>query len=173
MYVGHVGVALGAKRFAPSVALGTLVFATYLPDWIDAALCVTGRYHDAQMLSHSVPAALILAVLAGASVFGRGNRGAFFVVAAIVISHVLLDYITGIKPTWPGGPFIGLQVYSRPIVDFIVEAVVILIGWMLYKRTLPAGKGRWNLSTVMLVVLLVMQAAVDAQRLLSPSINKC
>lgn len=173
MYVGHVGVALGAKRFAPSVALGTLVFATYLPDWIDAALCVTGRYHDAQMLSHSVPAALILSVLAGASVFGQGDRGAFFIVAAIVISHVLLDYITGIKPTWPGGPSIGLQVYGRPIMDFAVESIVIIGGWILYKRTLPSSNGSWNLSTVMLAVLLFMQAAVDAQRLLSPSINKC
>lgn len=173
MYVGHLGVALGAKRFAPSVALATLVFATYLPDWVDAALCITGRYQGAQMLSHSLPAALVLSVLAGAAVFGRGNRSAFFVVAAIVISHVLLDYITGIKPTWPGGPFIGLQMYNQPIVDFAVESIIIVFGWMLYKRTLPPSNGRWNLSAVMLAVLLAMQAAVDAQRLLSPSINKC
>ena len=173
MYVGHVGVALGAKRFAPSVALGLLVLATYLPDWIDAALCVTGRYHDAQMLSHSVPAALILSVLAGAAVLGGANRSAFFTVAAIVITHVLLDYITGIKPTWPGGPFIGLQMYSHPVADFVAESIVIVIGWILYKRTLPPLNGGWNRATLMLAVLLAMQAAVDAQRLLSPSINKC
>src|SRR3954470_18133980 len=111
MYVGHAGVALGAKRFAPSAALATLIFATYLPDWMDAALCVTGRYHNAQMMSHSIPATLVLAALAAATQLGRKQRGVILVVALVVISHVLLDYITGIKPTWPGGPFIGLEMY--------------------------------------------------------------
>lgn len=173
MYVGHLGVALGAKRFAPSVALAALVFATYLPDWIDASLCVTGRYHDAQMLSHSIPAALALAALAGIALSVRGNREALVIVAAIVVSHVLLDYITGIKPTWPGGPFIGLQMYGHPVADFFIESIVIVSGWTLYNRTVGPSQGRWNLSVVLLILLLAMQAAVDALRLLAPSINKC
>lgn len=173
MLVGHVGAALGARRFAPSVAFAALVFASYLPDWVDAALCVTGKYQNAQMLSHSIPAVLILAVLAGATQLGRADRAATVAVFAVVISHVLLDYITGIKPTWPGGPFIGMQLYSRPLLDLAVESVVIVAGWLVYKRTVPAVSGRWNLSTLMLAVLLVMQAGADALRLLSPSINKC
>ncbi len=173
MYVGHAGVALGAKRFAPSVTLAALIFAAYLPDWVDAALCVTGKYHNAQMLSHSVPAALVLAALAGATQVRRADRGAFFIVAATVISHVLLDYITGIKPTWPGGPLVGLQVYSLPVVDFAVEAAVIVAGWLLYKQTVPASTNRWNSPVTMLIALLFMQAAVDVQRLLAPSLNKC
>ena len=173
MYVGHVGVALGAKRFAPSVALAFLVFVSYLPDWVDAALCVTGGYHDAQMLSHSLPAALALALLAGAGGLRGGSRRIFFLVFAIVISHVLLDYVTGIKPTWPGGRFVGLQLYSHPVADFVVESAVIVWGWTLYRATLPPSRARWNPATTMLVVLILMQAAVDAQRLLSPSINKC
>jgi membrane-bound metal-dependent hydrolase YbcI (DUF457 family) len=173
MYVGHLGAALGAKRIAPAVAMGTLVFATYLPDWVDAALCLTGRYHDAQMYSHSIPATVVLAVLAGATQLRRLDLRAALVVAAVVISHVVLDYITGIKPTWAGGPFIGLEIYRHPVVDFSIEAVVIVTGWAFYHRTLPAGLPKWNASTAMLIVLLVMQGGIDAAHLLLPSVNKC
>ncbi len=174
MYVGHAGVALGAKRVVPAVAIATLVFATYLPDWVDAALCITGRYHSVQMLSHSIPAALVLALVAGAVQLARGGdiRGGL-VVAAVVISHVLLDYITGIKPTVPGGPFIGLQIYRFPLIDFVIESVVIVAGWLMYRRTLPAADRRWNPATTMLVLLLLLQAGVGAARLLFPSVNKC
>lgn len=173
MYVGHLGPALGAKRLAPSVALATLVVATYLPDWVDASLCVSGRYHDAQMYSHSIPAMLVLALLAGATQVKRADKRAALVVAGVVISHVMLDYLTGIKPTWPGGPSIGLEIYRYPIADFAAESAVIIGGWLMYRGTLNAERGRWNSSTMMLASLLLMQAGVDAARLLSPSINKC
>lgn len=173
MYVGHVGAALGGKRFAPSIALWTLIAAAYLPDWVDAGLCLTGRYHDTEMLSHSVPAVLVLALIAAATQLRRGDRSAALVIAAVVISHVLLDYLTGIKPTWPGGPVIGLQIYAHPLLDFVVEGLVILGGWLLYRRTLPALRGGWKSAGTMLFVLLSMQAIVDASRLLFPAINKC
>ena len=173
MYVGHLGPALGGKRLAPSVAFATLVFATYLPDWVDASLCVTGRYHDAQVYSHSIPAVIALATLAGASQLRSADRSAALVVAAVVISHVLLDYLTGIKPTWPGGPSIGLGMYRYPVADFALEAAAIAGGWLMYRGTVQAEGDRWNSSTMMLVPLLLLQAGVDAARLLSPSINKC
>lgn len=173
MYVGHLGPALAGKRLAPSVALATLVFVTYLPDWVDASLCITGRYHDAQMYSHSIPAMIVLAVLAGATQMKRADTGAALVVAAVVISHVMLDYLTGIKPTWPGGPSLGLELYRYPIADLVLESAVIVGGWWMYRGTLKAEGGRWKVSTMMLASLLLMQAAVDAARLLSPSINKC
>ena len=173
MYVGHSGAALGGKRLAPTVALATLVFATFLPDWVDAGLCVSGRYHDAQMYSHSIPAMIVLAVLAGATQLKRAGLSAALVVAAVVISHVLLDYLTGIKPTWPGGPSIGLGIYRYPVADFAIESAVIFGGWLMYRGTVQAERNRWNPSTVMLASLILMQACVDAARLLSPSINKC
>lgn len=173
MYVGHLGPALGGKRLAPSVAFGTLVIATYLPDWVDASLCVTGRYHDAQLYSHSIPAMIVLALIAGATQLRRADNSAALVVAAVVISHVLLDYLTGIKPTWPGGPSIGLGMYRYPVADFALEAAVIFAGWLLYRGTFQAERGRWNPATVMLISLILMQAGVDAAKILSPSINKC
>src|SRR5688572_30885343 len=39
---------------------------------------------------------------------------------------------------WPGGPLVGLSLYERPALDFLVEAPVIVAGWLLYRRSLPA-----------------------------------
>lgn len=173
MYVGHVGAALGAKRIAPSVGLSALVVAAYLPDWVDAGLCVTGKYHDAQMLSHSVPAVLVLALLAAFIAMRHRDWQVALVVAGVVISHVLLDYLTGIKPTWAGGPFIGFQIYRYPLIDFPLEGGVVLAGWLLYRKTIPPSPSRWRSPGSMLFVLLMMQALVDSHRLLFPAINKC
>ena len=174
MYVGHVGAALGAKRVVPTAALGALIVASYLPDWTDAALCVTGSYHDTQIYSHSVPAIAVLAVTAAVVQVARGRgRSAALAVAALVISHILLDYLTGIKPTWPGGPTIGLALYSRPVIDFLIETAAIVFGWTLYRASLPRTLPRWNASHLMLAVLILMQLTADVARLLLPSINKC
>lgn len=174
MYVGHVGAALGAKRVAPAAALSALIVASYLPDWTDAALCLSGSYHDTQIYSHSVPAIAMLAIAAGGFQAVR-RRGILVagVAALLVISHVLLDYVTGIKPTWPGGPSIGLGLYSHPMIDFIIESAVIMVGWLLYRGTLPAMSKRWNASHLMLALLIAMQIIADAAKLLAPSINKC
>ena len=174
MDVGHVGAALGAKRLVPTASLGALLVASYLPDWADAALCATGSYHDTQIYSHSVPAIAVLAVAAGGIQLTRGRgRKTALVVAALVVSHILLDYLTGTKPTWPGGPMIGLALYSKPVIDFLIEAAVIVFGWLLYRSTLPRTLPRWNDSHVMLGLLILMQLTVDVARLLLPAINKC
>src|SRR4030081_3748783 len=62
------------------------------------------------------------------------------VISAGVLSPIFLDGITGYKPTWPGGPMIGLKLYDHPVADFVAEAVVIAIGALLYARTLPPRK---------------------------------
>jgi membrane-bound metal-dependent hydrolase YbcI (DUF457 family) len=174
VYVGHVGAALGAKRVVPTAALAVLIVASYLPDWIDAALCVTGSYHDTQIYSHSIPAIGLLAAAAGGIQLAR-SRGwkAALVVAALVVSHILLDYLTGLKPTWPGGPVIGLALYSRPVIDFLIETAVIGFGWVLYRATLPRTLPRWNESHLLLALLILMQLTVDVAHLLMPAINKC
>jgi membrane-bound metal-dependent hydrolase YbcI (DUF457 family) len=174
MFLGHVGAALGAKRVVPAATLAALVVATYLPDWIDAALCATGHYHDTQMYSHSFAAVAVLAVLAAVFQLARGrNRKVAAAVALVVVSHLLLDYVTGTKPSWPGGPIIGLGLYSHPVIDFVVEAAVIVPGWWLYRATLPQSNRRWNDANLMLAALLLMQLGADLGRLLFPSINKC
>jgi len=174
MYIGHVGAALGAKRVRASIGLLVLLVATYTPDWVDVGLCLAGVDNRVGMLSHSIPAIALFTML-GFAVYATGTRDwrAALVVAAVVLSHMFLDWITGYKPTWPGGPMIGLHLYDHPMADFIAEAVVIVIGGLLYARTLPPRKRPWIDVSVMLGALLLLQLGVDIARMLMKSLPKC
>ncbi|HJQ10367.1 MAG TPA: metal-dependent hydrolase [Gemmatimonadaceae bacterium] len=174
MYIGHVGVALAAKRMRVGIGLLALLIATYTPDWIDAAVCLAGGYGPREMLSHSIPAVVIFA-LAGfvAYLFVTRDRVGALIIAAVILSHMFLDWITGIKPTWPGGPLIGLQLYSHPIADFFAEGVVIVAGAMVYARTLPPRRRPWLDLTIMLGALLALQLTIDVAHLVFKSLPKC
>jgi membrane-bound metal-dependent hydrolase YbcI (DUF457 family) len=174
MYIGHVGAALAAKRARAGVGLLVLLVATYVPDWVDTGLCLAGTYDQREMLSHSVPAVMLFA-LAGFSAYALVTRDwtSALVVAALILSHMLLDWVTGYKPTWPGGPMIGLQLYDRPIADFIAEGIVILVGALLYGRTLPPRQRPWVDVSIMLGALLALQLTIDIAHLLMKSLPKC
>lgn len=175
MYVGHVGFALGAKGLRSSLPLWVLIIASQLPDWADATVCLAGVAASAPGLySHSFPAIAVLTVV-GALVYlvtTRDVAGATLV-GALVVSHALGDYVTGLKPTWVGGPMIGLQLYRHPALDFVVEAVVILLGWLIYRASFPREKQSSRDIWSMLGVLLAIQALADIVFSLSPSLRKC
>ncbi len=145
--------------------------AAYLPDWADAALC-TARPALAPMFSHSIPAALVLALVAAALTFMLAHDArAAWIAAGLVLSHVLLDYFTGIKPTWPNGPSIGLGLYRNPALDLLMEWTVLVAGWLLYRRTIPLSGKRT--AAIMLAALLMLQAGIDVAKMLLPSVSKC
>jgi hypothetical protein len=174
MYIGHVGAALAAKRVRASIGLLVLLIATYAPDWIDTGMCTFGAFDPNEVFSHSIPAVLILALL-GFAVYGAVTRdwtGAL-VVAGVVVSHLLLDWITGYKPTWPGGPMIGLQLYDHPIADFIAEGLTILVGTVLYAGMSSRRQWRSADFSIMLGALLAMQLTIDIAHLLMKSLPKC
>ena len=139
MYAGHLGFAIGAASFRRTIPLWLLLFAAQLPDWLDAGMCVVNANRGPNGLyTHGIPTvaacAVVLALLY--ALRARDTVGGL-IVAVTVVSHYALDYLTGIKPTWPGGPVIGLRLYERPLIDFTLEAATILLGWWLYRRTLP------------------------------------
>lgn len=174
MYIGHVGVALAAKRARPSIGLLALLVATYTPDWVDSALCLAGTYDPDSAISHTVPAMVLFAVM-GLVLYGLKTRDwtAAPVIAGVILSHMALDWVTGYKPIWPGGPTLGLGLYSRPVADFIVEGVVIVIGVVLYARTLPPRQRPWIEASLMLGALLALQVAIDIAHLMMKSLPKC
>jgi membrane-bound metal-dependent hydrolase YbcI (DUF457 family) len=174
MYVGHVGAALAAKRVRRSIALLVLLIATYVPDWVDMGLCLGGVFTPAEMLSHSIPAVAAFA-LVGFLGYGLWSRdwAAATVVAFVIISHIILDWVTGYKPTWVGGPMIGLQLYEHPFADFAAEGIVIAIGGVLYAQTLPRRRRPWIDVSMMLGALLLMQLAIDLVHLVIKYRPKC
>ena len=174
MYIGHVGVALAAKRLRPGIGLLVLLVSTYTLDWVDSGLCLVGAYNPDGMLSHSIPVVALLALVAFA-LYGLRTRDwtSAAVLAAVIVSHVFLDWITGYKPTWPGGPMIGLRLYDRPVADFIVEGFVIGLGVALYSRTLPPRERPGIDVLTMLGTLLALQLGIDIAHLLVKGIAKC
>jgi hypothetical protein len=94
-------------------------------------------------------------------------------VAAVVVSHALGDYLTGIKPTWPGGPMIGLQLYKRPVIDFVIESLVIFAGWFLYRRSLPENRRSTEPMFTLLGSLVVIQIGADIFLSFAKGLRKC
>ena len=174
MYLGHVGIALGVKGMRREVSLLVLLVATYAPDWIDGGLCVVGAYDPRGMFSHSFPAIALLVVIV-LTIFRVKKRDMIsgLVVCAVVMSHMIFDWITGYKPTWPGGPMIGLRLYSHPVANLVLEMVVILIGVFLYRRSLPPRARPWIDLAAMAGVLIAMQAIIIVARALTASLPKC
>ncbi len=169
MYVGHIGVGLGAYSLRNTLPLWLLLIAAQVPDWVDAGFCIAnvdrGPYG---LYSHGfIPvgiAMLVFGIVAYA--ITRDPKGAI-IVALVVASHWGLDYLTGHKPTWPSGPIVGLDLYSRPVVDVIMESATILVGWLLYRRTLPADLRNHGWTYAMLFTLCALQVLAGAAFALS------
>lgn len=174
MYVGHVGIALGLRRARSAPPLWLLVAAAQLPDWGDALVQLySSRAPDPGWSPHGFPLVALGAFgagLVGARLARTWRGGALAALACL--SHWAADYLTGFKPTWPGGPVgVGLGWYAHASRDFLLESAVAFVGWMLWRRSLPAPVAagaprvlaRWDagLAWGMLVVLVMLQLGVD------------
>lgn len=134
MFIGHTAIALAAKRVRPSVPLAALIAATYGPDVIEITLLALLRWAHVPAVfgSHSVPAvALGAAVVAVAYWTWRRDAAGGALLAATYASHWGADLFTGrAKPTWGGGPTLGLSLYDHPALDFAVESGLLLAAWL-------------------------------------------
>ncbi len=165
MITGHAGLAFAAKGVAPEVPLWLFLVAAYAPDVAQVSLdLLSTSGPSAALWSHSIPAAALLAGTLAAMIWRvAGDRRAAALAAALVALHVSADYVTGLKPTWAGGPSIGLGLYEHPARDFVLEAIVVAFGWLLHARTRARRGHRLASAVPALVVLVVVQAAADAQ----------
>ncbi len=172
MYVGHVGIALGLRRARSAPPLWLLVTAAQLPDWGDALLeLFGGRPPDPGWAPHGWPLVGLGALgvaLVGGRLAGTWRGGAL--VAFACASHWCVDYVTGYKPTWPGGPAsVGLGWYGHPLRDLVLEVLVTGVGWAIWRGSLPAVDARGlarprrsaYLEWALLAVLLGLQLWAD------------
>jgi len=174
VYVGHLGFALAGKGWRQKAPLWLLVLATQGCDWVQVVACVAGPASASAMWSHSIPAVLVLATaLSLGSYLGTRDRALALLVGAITISHIVADYATGAKPTWPGGPVIGLNLYSHAPLDFLLESAVVSAGWVIYRRSLPAHAARKQLAWLLLVALVGMQLLGALDLAFLPRTPKC
>ena len=133
MRIGHAAFALVAKRAAPAVPLALLVVAAYGPDLVEMALRLFGSYD--RELSHSLVSVGVCATaLAGAYLVWRRDAGGALAVWLTWVSHWPADFLTGSKPTWPGGPTVGLDIYDHPGLDWALEIVLLIAAWLYFRR---------------------------------------
>ncbi|HEY2848299.1 MAG TPA: hypothetical protein VGI97_00350 [Gemmatimonadaceae bacterium] len=167
MMVGHFGIAYGVRsldkrQVDARVPLLWLLAAAVAPDLVDAIYALDKYCNPDGVLSHSIPAVMILAVLfgVGAYLHTRSVTTALFVTGMVML-HLPPDYITGLKALWAGGPVIGLYIYRWPWLDALVEIPVIIGGWWMLRRT--ECRPRIFVSGLALTAMLAVQVAMDMQ----------
>lgn len=152
MFVGHLAVALLAKRQAPKVSLGTFLLAALLADLVVFPLLIAGIEHfDLNpnvklnrfigrdiVYSHSLLMTAVWTALF-ASVWWwrrRDQHGTWFLFGAGV-SHWLLDFISHRPdmPLAPGlSPVFGLGLWNSLPATLIIEGGFWLLAVTLYLR---------------------------------------
>jgi len=180
MFIGHLAVGLAAKPLAPRVPLPVLLLAPNVADVVFPVLVAAGVEHariepghmaasplvlESMPWSHSLVTLVGWAALSATLYFlwRKDSRGAW-VVAGLVLSHWLLDWITHEPdlPLYPGGDRYGLGLWNSLPATIAVELVMLAIGVWLYTRA-TSGTGGWGrLGWAALVVfLLVAYAAAE------------
>ena len=175
MFVGHLAVALAAKKAEPRVPLGAAVAAAFGLDllWpllllvgiesvrVDAGnTAFTNLAFDSYPWSHSLVVVVGwsgLAVLLGHRMCGSLRVGA--VLGILVMSHWVLDVITHRPdlPVWPGGPVVGLGLWNSIPGTLLLEGMLLGGGLRLYVGSSSARDriGRWALVALVAVTGLI------------------
>ncbi len=175
MFVGHLAVALGAKKVEPDVPLGATVAAAFGLDLIWPILLLLGvetvrvnpgdtaftsLAFDSYPWSHSLLTVVGWSGLVGflgRRVFGSWRAG--MVLGGLVLSHWVLDFVTHRPdlPLWPGGPLVGLGLWNSIPGTILVEASLLVGGLWLYHR---ATSPRDRTGTGALVALVVLTGVI-------------
>jgi len=182
MFIGHFAVAYAAKRLAPRTSLGTLFTAAQLPDVLWPPLLLAGVEHatiapgdtaftplrfDSYPVSHSLVTVVAWGALFGAVHFWRKRRRLdAFLLAALVVSHWLLDFVSHRPdmPLWPGGPRLGLGLWNHVGATVGVETLMFAFGlWLAREATRPKDRiGHWGFVGLAGVLLLLYSANITS-----------
>src|SRR6185295_13926221 len=180
MFIGHFALGFGARRAAPAVSLGTLFLACQLADLLWPTFLLLGiervevRPGDTAFTpltfasypySHSLVALLIWGALFGAGyVLIRKSRvTAGVVIAALVVSHWVLDVLTH-RPDMPvtigGTTRLGLGLWNSVPATLVIELLLFAVGVGIYARFTEARDRRgtygfWGLVGFLVAVYFV------------------
>ena len=175
MFVGHLAVALGAKRAEPRMPLGAAVAAAFGLDLLWPILLLLGfesvRVHAGDtaftnLACDSYPWSHSLTIVVGwsglAILFGRRVYRSWLVgvtLGGLVLSHWVLDFITHRPdlPLWPDGPVMGLGLWNSILGTILVEGSLLVVGIWLYLSTSSSRDriGLWALVAFVAVTGLI------------------
>jgi hypothetical protein len=176
VFIGHIAVALGAKKAAPKVSLGTLIMAAQFVDLLWPVFLLLGIEHvrinpgDTAFtpldfydypVSHSLLTGIGWAVAFGFVYYAfRRSEKNSLILGACVLSHWVLDFIShrADLPIVPGlKTYVGLGLWNSVPGTIIVEGALFIMGIVLYMRSTIAvdrvGKYSFWAFIIFLVVI--------------------
>jgi len=151
MFIGHVAVALAAKKTAPKVSLGTLIMAAQFADLLWPLFLLLGIEHVRidpgntaftpldfydYPISHSLVTGIGWAIAFGLVyfLFRRSTKNAL-ILGGCVISHWVLDFVShrADMPIVPGvNTYVGLGLWYSVPATIIVEGSLFVAGIVVY-----------------------------------------
>lgn len=176
MFLGHYAVAMGAKRAAPKVSLGTFVLAAQFADLLWPIFLLLGieevkispgitAYSPLDFvrypITHSLFGITVLGIILGALYFAfTKSKAAAWIVGVVVVSHWFLDLIVHRADLQlvPWSPTrVGFGLWNSIPGTLVVEFGLYAIGLYLYLRGTAAKDrvGRYGFWTLALVLLAI------------------
>ena len=176
MIIGHLGVA-GLLRSTSRAEFGTrayvaLALASLSPDILDLLFALVGFCSPYGLYSHTLYSVVLQAAVIGVVAFlisGSRPMGALF--ASAVLLHLCADFITGRKLFLPGGELVGLRLYDKPALDFLLEVPIVILGWLVMRRRKRSVA--WATSGWLLAALLATQFVFDLKDPMLRKPNAC
>lgn len=175
MFVGHLALALGAKKIEPRLPLGAAVAAAFGLDLLWPVLLLIGAesvrvqvgdtaFTNLSFTSYPWSHSLLfaagwsgLAMLVAQRASGSSRISALL--GVLVFSHWVLDVVTHRPdlPLWPGGPVVGLGLWNSIAATIVVEGTLLALGLWLYLRASAARDqiGRLALAALVAVTSLI------------------
>ena len=187
MFIGHYGVSLAAKRFAPRASLGVfflgaqlldVLFATFVLGGIEKLRIVPGftkmNPYDLYSMpySHSLIGSVLWSALGALAFAALAKRAipdakervtAALVFAVVVLSHFVLD-VPVHTPDLPLGfdpdtAKIGLGLWNQPDIAVVMELGILVAGGALYLGLTRPLEGGETATRVTAGVLILLTIA--------------
>jgi hypothetical protein len=172
MGVGHAAVGIAAARLSPRLNVGWLVFAALLADFLLGIFALLGLesaevppdYASRHYLtfkfpySHGLLSLTLWSLLFAALVTSlqrMQRRVVFGVVAAVVLSHFVLDalvHVVGLPLAGESSPKIGLGLWRNMPLELGLETALSVLGALVFWRT-AAGSARSRYGVASFLVL--------------------
>ncbi|MCB2378840.1 metal-dependent hydrolase [Hymenobacter sp. BT635] len=174
MFIGHYGLAFGAKATKPQLSLGLLFMAVQLADLLWPTLLLLGLERvelqpsagqaitfSHYPISHSLLMSVVWSLLLGLGYWVlRRDKPAALLLAFSVLSHWLLDAVVHGPdlPLYPGhSPLVGLGLWNNLLLSQVLEVPIFVAGLYMYlRRTQAINKtGRYALWSLVAFLVLV------------------
>lgn len=175
MFVGHLAVALAGKQASPKTSLGWFVAAATMLDLLWPIFLLAGIEHvriqpgataftpavfESYPWSHSLLMSVAWGLLLAGLARWRGvEPRATWLIAILVVSHWVLDFVTHAPdmPLWPGNsPKFGLTLWNSIPATLLIEGALWVACLTMYLRQRRARS--WVAVLALWSLLLVVTA---------------